>query len=1194
MVRRKRKGTTQEQRINPQLLHSNFTIDDRTFEDLIGYIATYLDYINFYNTRNKVDGSWKTLVEKDPIIYMVTLIKEPITDLNTEASTEDKEKALQRWNVKATQWYHKLIALDEEILAYKIETIATHTFQDSEKEQSTYSDRKVGSQQEHELNQLVITSRELIANIQNFVREHLRNRIFSQNTHQPQNALYIAFVLLYDTLQKSLNTITQRHLDFYYRDVLQQTSDPGIPTTAVVCFEVTKETKSDMVLQGTELSAGKLFGSQQEVRFTTDRAISVSPIQITSLRTLYCNKNPFIQIGTQETTISSISENILIHKGKAVQGTVNRALFGADEEVLTTAGINPNTTTSVGFMIGSPVLFLEEGLRNIEITLVLEADSSQQIFWKLLHEMADHQKLPIDVVSQMVLEQTFRVSYTTLKGWETIPSYRITPNEEAHTLNLAFTLEKDAAPVTPLATAPSPWPMVKVLFDPLAPIYSYSFFKGVKLQSVTLDVNVKGIKNLTLHNTVGGIEPGKPFSLFSPIPTVGDYLAIGKSELFKKKLTQLDIHLEWNPIPEVYGGFDTYYQDYDEVFTNDSFTVTLAALSNGYWLPQTPQPSTTTSLFTTVPHITPEGYETVVLSKTSTISISDFAPFALRENYNLQDPLKYDVSTLSGFLKLSLATPSYAFGHELYKKNYADRVAYNTKHKDPLPLPNPPFTPKVKSITLDYTAKAVLHLNDAVAGSDTAEKGTGEYFHITPFGIHQTVYNHQVHEDTLVHDFQGEGYLYMELTGVDAGGYIALFFDLHNANPLHSEHPNNMMLHYKEGDYWVRLRGKHLLSDSTHQLTRSGIVELALPPLPQSSVENTYTLRFTAKREAYTYPTLLGIYPNAVTATCTSDDSAVIGKTVAAYSITKVHEKLPGIKKVLQPAASYGGKIPTPAALFYTAASERLRHKDRAVTFWDYEHLLLQSFHELAAVKCTNLDAHFNPQAGQVTLVVLSTRWNCTEPHYFNRNELDQMTHFLQQRANAFVQIQVRNPSVEWLVVNCVVSFYQGDSGGHYMDDLNAFINQFLCPMSGDNDKDEAGIGAAIIPGRLATHIGNLPYVKFVEKLNIEHIVRNGIDNYTLNVYKGPQKIKPTKPWSILVPKSNHKIFLPSVLETESMQEITTENLQIGIDYIIAGDEEEEKPEPTEQETEQEQPPEQTGTTPLGPTKADTILTFKI
>src|SRR5690606_13311893 len=59
-------------------------------------------------------------------------------------------------------------------------------------------------------------------------------------------------------------------------------------------------------------------------------------------------------------------------------------------------------------------------------------------------------------------------------------------------------------------------------------------------------------------------------------------------------------------------------------------------------------------------------------------------------------------------------------------------------------------------------------------------------------------------------------------------------------------------------------------------------------------------------------------------------------------------------KSVQQPYPSFGGKPPESDNEFNTRVSERLRHKDRALTIWDFEHLVLQEFPKLHKAKCLN------------------------------------------------------------------------------------------------------------------------------------------------------------------------------------------------------------------------------------------------
>ena len=61
-------------------------------------------------------------------------------------------------------------------------------------------------------------------------------------------------------------------------------------------------------------------------------------------------------------------------------------------------------------------------------------------------------------------------------------------------------------------------------------------------------------------------------------------------------------------------------------------------------------------------------------------------------------------------------------------------------------------------------------------------------------------------------------------------------------------------------------------------------------------------------------------------------------------TITKTANAIPGVKAVSQPFVGCEGVYAEDDNHFYSRVSERLRHKDRAVSAWDYERLVLQSF----------------------------------------------------------------------------------------------------------------------------------------------------------------------------------------------------------------------------------------------------------
>ena len=77
------------------------------------------------------------------------------------------------------------------------------------------------------------------------------------NTVQIHLATYLAFLASYKHTQNHINTITKRHLDFYYKDVLRLKEKKAIPDKVHVGFELAKNIDSHKIEEGTLLNAGK-------------------------------------------------------------------------------------------------------------------------------------------------------------------------------------------------------------------------------------------------------------------------------------------------------------------------------------------------------------------------------------------------------------------------------------------------------------------------------------------------------------------------------------------------------------------------------------------------------------------------------------------------------------------------------------------------------------------------------------------------------------------------------------------------------------------------------------------------------------------------------------------------------------------------------------------------------------------------
>jgi len=193
--------------------------------------------------------------------------------------------------------------------------------------------------------------------------KNLQSTFTENNQHEPHFALYLAFLRLFDYVRAHTNTLTLRHLDFYYQEVLHLKQKAAEANQAHVTIQLAKHQQSHLLKAGTEFNGGKdKAGKAVTYELKEDFAANVASVF----------------------SLKSIS---LIDGKLYVYPTSNSADgFGAE---LTTPTQQwpafPGTSESanlaeVGFAIASHYLLLAEGRRLIRLTLKLSSTISQKHF----------------------------------------------------------------------------------------------------------------------------------------------------------------------------------------------------------------------------------------------------------------------------------------------------------------------------------------------------------------------------------------------------------------------------------------------------------------------------------------------------------------------------------------------------------------------------------------------------------------------------------------------------------------------------------------------------------------------------------------------------------------------------------------------------------------------------------------------
>jgi hypothetical protein len=195
---------------------------------------------------------------------------------------------------------------------------------------------------------------------------------------------------------------------------------------------------------------------------------------------------------------------------------------------------------------------------------------------------------------------------------------------------------------------------------------------------------------------------------------------------------------------------------------------------------------------------------------------------------------------------------------------------------------------------------------------------------------------------------------------------------------------------------------------------------------------------------------------------------------------------------------------------FATRASERLRHKDRAIALWDYEHLILEAFPAIYQARCLN-HTQYEPTSdgagiyrelapGHVTVVTIPDLAvpNPSDPlrPFTSLRVLREIDRFLAARLSCFTRLHVRNPQFEEVRVGLQVRFRDGVDETFHVDKLKREIAEFLSPWAFPRDMGEGSDGrprrashptfnGKIYKSVLVNFLEERPYVDYVSHVRL-------------------------------------------------------------------------------------------------------------
>ena len=912
----------------------------------------------------------------------------------------------------------------------------------------------------------------------------------------PHHALLIAFLRLSARPQALLNGFTANHLTYQMQQVLGFVPRASQPDHAYLLIELKKGAAPIEIDSRHAFTAGK-DATRVEQLYTPLRSTVVGQARVERV----CG---VARRGAQ-----------LLFAPRADSADGVGAPLPAKEPRWPPFGRVTWPNAPVGFAIASPLLRLAEGSRELHLVLRLAG-------------------LPAGVDVQ-ALAASFEAHATGPKGW--IGPFDVGGALGGDTVTFSIKLPDDAPavvghqPAVHLQAFPAELPVVQLLLKPDA-AFGYAALTGLQLRSAQVRVSAAGVRGVALENDESTLDANKAFLPFGAQPVVGSRFFIGCPEVLSKHLTDLSVRFVWQGAPGNLTGWYAGYAHANRFDNGVSATLTWQDAS-GHATTTAPldlmqRSDGATTLGVSTPSVA-SAYPSAFRMKALVESGSSFGrALALRQGQMFPIRVSGPATTSApraGFVTVTLLEDFLHgdFRHESIAAIVAKKPALRE-----------PYTPKIQDISLSYTAQSDLsRIDDATPAAFTDTDV--QFFQLDAFGAAR---EHAWLTQARPWAVQGgvallpphapAGELLIGLSGAAAGDSVSLLLQVAEGSADPQAAAQTLQWSVLADNAWRTLAAGELALDTTRNLRASGLIGAVLPR--ETTSDNTRMpaglvwLRASTPAAPRAACDLVGVHANAIEVRFTDqgNDPARLATPLAAKSIAKMKAPLATVKLVAQSYASFGGALAeTPAALA-RRASERLRHRERAITGWDFERLVLQAFPAVYRAKCI---PHASPgswlAAGHTMLVVV--------PDLRNRNAVDalqprvdldtleRIRSFLLARCDMQTRLTVRNPSYCPVTLDFKLRLRPGFGFNFYRGVLDDALLRVLSPWAFDDASEplaSIGFGGRVIRSVLLNFVESLPYVDFVTDFRMT-VEGDSTDR---------SEIAADAPDAILVSAANHRI----------------------------------------------------------------------
>lgn len=958
----------------------------------------------------------------------------------------------------------------------------------------------------------------------------------------PHLALFVSFIKLLQYSKNRFNNLTKRHLDFYYHRILQIEKLPATPDKVHIIFELAKSVVDEKISKDTELDGGKDAKGLKRIYETTEELIA-NKTTVSSLMSIY---NDHSNSKLKASPVSNSYDGI---GGDFPDDEIKWWPFGYYGD----SKYPELPDAKVGFALSGEILELQEGQRNVLITTEFKSS--------------------IDTIPTSILEENIEVYCSGEKEW--LGPFTIKPTvldkddqivftsglgASKKVLKLAFQIPKEEAPVAAYDSEvlaekfDAKFPVCRLLFNTENEdgfeLYRKLIEKEIK--TCKINVDVRGVKSLSLESDIGTLNASKPFYPFSTQPVKKSNFYVGYPELFKKNWSDLDFEIEWKNTPS---NFKELYYAYRESYRYKLTPTVFLDIMGTYKdiSPETPDKVEKIELpisakVSDISKIFEIGESDLIvenddyfkadvqiLNKEDWETVGGGENLKLFENKDSDGVYKTNVEISNssyqedknGPVRLSLKQ---SFLHELFPRIYA--LAFSSEETGAL-IPNEPYTPMVETITLNYKAETSMELGKS---KENFQNNPLSLFHEHPFGQSEEhpylksqldFLSDSDKKEYLVPTYCKGGELYIGLANAENLQQVSLLVQVleGSENPLADSFAGKQKAEWSIlcQNEWKSLDSNYIISNETDNFLKSGIVKFSIPKeATQNNTKLPSGLVWVKVKIHKDYDAVckaISIQAQAVLAEFIDkgNDLSHLENGLEAETISKLIKRLATVKGIAQPFSTFGGKPEESDEDYYRRVSERLRHKNRTITLWDYEHVVLQEFPEIHKLKCLNHSSETSfLSPGDLMIVVIpdivnKNVFDIYQPRV-SKATLNKIQNHINKLNSFHVNAKVINPDYEEVSVDLKVKFFEGYDENYYLKVLNEDITRLLSPWAFE-ETASIEFGITLHLSFIINYIEKLSYVDYVEDVKL---IKGSESNLT--------KVSPSSPKAILVSAKQHNL----------------------------------------------------------------------